>query len=208
MNLLLKIFDIITNLDQNLHLITQQYGSLTYLILFLIFFSETGLVIAPFLPGDSLLFVAGLIAAQGSLNIWVLFFILLIAAFLGDTINYFIGYYGGLKVFNKLINKKYLDKTELFYQKHGGKTIILARFMPIIRTFAPFVAGIAKLDYSKFLIYNIVGGFIWVVVFLFGGYCFGNIPFVQENLSLILLLIIILSFMPGVIEYLRHRFFK
>ena len=208
MSLLLIFLDFVINLDKNLNSITQQYGSLTYFILFLIFFSETGFVIAPFLPGDSLLFVAGIIAAQGSLNIWILFLLFLIAAISGDTVNYWIGYYGGLKIFNKLINEKYLERTEKFYENHGGKTIVLARFMPILRTFAPFVAGIAKLNYSKFLIYNIVGGFSWVIIFLFGGYFFGNISFVQENLNIILLIIIFVSFLPGLIEYLRQKFLK
>lgn len=205
MSLLLAFLDFVIHIDKYLNLVIQKYGIYTYLILFLIVFSETGLVITPFLPGDSLLFVAGIIASQGFLNIWILFFILLFAAFLGDTVNYWVGHYGGLKIFKKLINEKYLENTEAFYERHGGKTIILARFMPIFRTFAPFVAGIARLAYSRFLIYNFIGGFIWISIFLLGGYFFGNIPFVQENLNIILLIIIFISFLPGIIEYIRHK---
>ncbi len=208
MNLLLKFIDFVIHIDRYLGSIVQNYGVYTYLILFLIIFAETGFVVTPFLPGDSLLFVAGIIAAQGSLNVWLLFLIIFIAAFLGDTINYWIGHHRGLKIFKRFIHEDYLKKTENFYNKHGGKTIIFARFMPIVRTFAPFVAGIAKLDYSRFLIFNLTGGFLWIAVFLFGGYYFGNIPFVQNNLNIILLLIISISFLPGITEYLKMRFSK
>jgi membrane-associated protein len=174
--------------------------------LFSIIFFETGLVLTPFLPGDSLIFITGTIAAQGLLNLFLLFFLLCAAAILGDSLNYSIGKYFGEKIeANRFFKKKYLEMTQKFYEEHGGKTIILARFIPIIRTFAPFVAGISKMEYTRFLSFNVVGGIVWVALFLFSGYYFGLIPFVQNNLTLIVIGVIILSFLPPVFEYLRSR---
>jgi membrane-associated protein len=185
----------------------QNYGFLTYGIIFFIIFIETGLVIVPFLPGDSLLFAAGAFAALGELNIALIITLLAIAAILGDTINYSIGKYLGPKVFKYensfLLNKEYLLKTEKFYERHGKKTIALARFIPIIRTFAPFVAGIGKMKYLDFFKYNVIGGIVWVTLFSLAGYFFGNIPFIKENFSLVIAAIIILSFLP-----IAYEFFK
>ena len=182
---------------------------LTYVVLFLIVFAETGFVVTPFLPGDSLLFAAGAIAALGSLNIWVIVFLLVIAAIAGDTVNYWIGHYFGRKIVNNpripFINQEHIDKTEQFYKKHGGKTIILARFVPIVRTFAPFVAGIGTMDYQKFLLYNVVGGVIWVGMFTFAGYFFGNIAFIKQNFHYAVIVIIVLSILPMVYEYIVHK---
>ena len=201
-----KVIDFILHIDKYLSSIIQQYGTLTYAILFLIIFLETGLVVTPFLPGDSLLFVAGALATGGSMNIFFLFILLAIAAILGDTINYWVGNYSGSKMENsRWAKKEYLEKTNAFYEKHGGKTIIYARFIPIIRTFAPFVAGVGKMNYKKFLSYNIAGGILWVALFLFGGYYFGAIPIIKENLTTVILLIIILSLLPPFIEFFRHK---
>jgi len=199
--------DFILHIDKHLSTIISNYGIFSYLILFLIIFAETGFVITPFLPGDSLIFVAGAFAAKGSFNILLLFFILALAAILGDTLNYWLGSYFGEKVFTKsrFFKKDYLDRTNAFYQKHGGKTIILARFVPIVRTFAPFVAGVGKMDYLKFLSFNVVGGIIWVALFAFGGYYFGMIPFVEENLTIVIFVIIFLSIIPSVIEFFKAR---
>ncbi|MEK6886432.1 MAG: DedA family protein [Nanoarchaeota archaeon] len=205
---LFNFIDFFLHLDKSLGGIIQQYGTATYIILFLIILSETGLVIAPLLPGDSLLFAAGTFAAIGSLNISLLFVLLVIAAIIGDSINYSVGNFVGSKVFSKksrFFRKEYLDKTKAFYDKYGGKTIIIARFMPIIRTFAPFVAGIGKMKYGKFIFYNVVGGIMWVTLFTFGGYYFGNMPAVKENFSLVILAIVALSILPAVIEYIRNR---
>jgi len=174
-------------------------------IILLIIFMETGFVFTPFLPGDSLLFVSGTFASSGFFNIYLLFFLLSIAGILGDTINYWIGNYFGEKVFSKFINQKHFERTKLFFQKHGKKTIVLARFVPIVRTFAPFVAGIGKMKYSTFLFYNVVGGISWVGAFLFAGYFFGNINFVKENLSIIILLIVVVSFIPVIVDYIKNR---
>ncbi len=204
MSLLSFFLDLILNLDKHLSFVIQYYGSWVYTLLFLIIFCETGLVITPFLPGDSLIFVAAAFAAQGSLNVWLLFILFCLAAILGDTINYLIGFMIGPQVFKRnipLLKKEYLYRTQQFYEKHGGKTIILARFVPIIRTFAPFVAGISQMSYRKFLIYNVCGGIFWVALFVFGGYFFGNIPLVKENFTLAITFIIILSFVPLVIEF-------
>ena len=212
MDLINTFFDIFMHLDKHLGSVIQSYGIWTYLILFLIIFCETGLVITPILPGDSLLFAAGAFAAIGALEVMWLFVLLTIAAIGGDTLNYSIGKYMGPKIFHKekvrFMNREYLERTHRFYEKHGGKTIIIARFMPIIRTFAPFVAGIGRMTYLHFISYNVIGGIVWIASFVFGGYFFGNIPVVKRNFTLVIMAIIILSIMPGVIEYLRHRFRK
>ncbi len=203
------LIDLFLHLDKHLHEIILQYGVLTYVILFGVIFAETGLVFTPFLPGDSLLFAAGTFAAIGSLNVHLLFILLTVAAILGDTVNYWVGNYLGPKVFEKKIRflkKEHLEKTHQFYEKHGGKTIIIARFIPIIRTFAPFVAGIGAMTYSKFILYNVVGGVIWCGLFVYGGYFFGNLPIVKNNFSVVIIVIIIISVLPGVIEFARHKF--
>ena len=201
----MNLIDFVLHIDKYLYLIVQDYGILSYLILFFIVFCETGLVITPFLPGDSLLFVAGTLAANGILNLFFLFLVFVIAAILGDTVNYWIGNYFGEQVFLRFINKDYIEKTKEFYKKHGGKTIIIARFIPIIRTFAPFIAGIGNMNYLRFLIFNVIGAIVWVGIFVFGGYYFGGISFVQENLSFILLGIILVSLIFPLVEYFRHR---
>jgi membrane-associated protein len=209
MEIISQVVDFILHLDVHLNGIIQNFGIWTYFILFLIIFLETGVVITPFLPGDSLLFAAGSFAALGSLNVFVLFIILTFAAILGDTINYWIGHYIGPKAFSgniRFLKKEYMDRTHGFYEKHGGKTIILARFIPIIRTFAPFVAGIGAMNYSRFLVYNVVGAVLWVALFTFGGYFFGNLPIIKENFTLAILAIIVISVLPGVVEYLRERY--
>ena len=200
------------HLDKHLGAVIQAYGTWTYLILFLIIFCETGLVITPILPGDSLLFAAGAFAAIGALEVMWLFMLLSVAAIAGDTVNYGIGSFLGPKVFHRenvrFLNREYLDRTHQFYERHGGKTIIIARFMPIIRTFAPFVAGMGKMTYVRFISYNVVGGIVWIAAFIFGGYYFGNIPMVKRNFTLVILAIILLSILPGIIEFVRHRFRK
>lgn len=203
-----KFIEILLHLDKYLTIIIQKFGIGIYLILFLIIFAETGLVITPLLPGDSLLFAVGAFAAQGTLDVITLFIILSIAAILGDSLNYKIGKFLGPKVFtqdSKYFKKEYLLKTEQFYEKHGAKTIVIARFLPIIRTFAPFVAGIGKMKYTKFISYNIIGGISWVAIFIFGGYFFGNIPIVKENFAVVIIIIIAISLIPGVIELIRHK---
>ena len=210
MELIRYLIDLILHLDKYLDLIIQRFDIWTYLILFAVIFMETGFVVTPFLPGDSLLFAAGALAARpGSpLNPIVLFLLLTFAAIAGDTVNYWIGHFVGPKAFggnNRFLKKEYLDRTHAFYEKHGGKTIILARFIPIIRTFAPFVAGVGAMTYWKFITYNVVGGIVWVALFTFGGYFFGNLPFVEENFTLVIIAIILISVMPGVIEFLRER---
>ena len=208
MELLKTFINYFMHLDKYLSAVIQSYGSWTYLLLFLIIFCETGLVVTPFLPGDSLLFAAGSFAALGALNIWWLFILLSLAAVLGDTINYWIGYLVGPKVFHnenvRFLNKKHLQKAHQFYEKYGGKTIIIARFVPIIRTFAPFVAGIGTMSYLKFLAYNIIGGVAWVGICVFSGFYFGNLPFVKKNFSLVILAIIFISLIPGILEFLNH----
>ncbi len=202
------IFDFFMHLDVNLALLIQTYGIIIYPLLFFIIFAETGLVITPILPGDSLIFAAGALAAIGSMNIIILFLILALAAVLGDTVNYWIGHYLGPRVFkheNKYFKQEYLLRTKAFYDKHGGKTIILARFVPIIRTFAPFVAGVGRMRYLRFISFNIIGGLAWVALFLFGGYFFGNLQFVRTNFSLFILGIIIVSVMPLVWSLIREK---
>ncbi len=208
MEIISTIIDLFLHLDKYLAVVIQQYGIWTYLLLFLVIFLETGLVITPFLPGDSLLFAAGTFAGMGVLNVWVLFISLSIAAILGDTVNYWIGHYIGPRAFSgniRFLKKEYLDRTHEFYEKHGGKTIILARFIPIIRTFAPFVAGIGAMSYSHFIAYNVVGGVLWVGLFTFLGYYFGSLPFVQDNFSYVVIAIILISVTPIFIEYVMNR---
>jgi len=208
MHFIYYLFDLFIHLDKHIAEIIQQYGTLTYIILFLVIFAETGLVFTPFLPGDSLLFAAGAFAAKGSFDVNLLFLILAVAAILGDTINYWIGHFFGMKVFNlniKFLKKEYVDRTHQFYEKYGGKTIIIARFVPIVRTFAPFVAGIGAMTYSKFFQFNIIGGILWTAIFIYSGYFFGNLEFVKNNFSFIVLAIIIISVLPGLSEYIRHK---
>lgn len=201
--------DIILHLDEYLGQIVTTYGTLTYAILFVIVFAETGLVVTPFLPGDSLLFAAGTIASLGALNVWLVFVLLAIAAITGDTVNYWIGHFLGRKIVDnpqiKFINQEHIDKTQQFYKKYGGKTIILARFVPIVRTFAPFVAGVGAMDYPTFIAYNVIGGLLWVTLFTFLGYFFGTIPFIQGNFHVAALVIIGLSLVPMVVEYIQHK---
>jgi membrane-associated protein len=198
------------HLDKYLNLIIQNYGIGTYIFLFIIIFCETGLVVIPFLPGDSLLFAAGAFASLGSLNIVLLWLILGMAAVIGDSVNYMIGKTIGSRLYQKnnlkFIKKEYLDKTREFYERHGGKTIIIARFIPIIRTFAPFVAGIGEMSYLRFISYNIAGGIAWVSLFTFMGYYFGNLPAVKSNFTFVIFAIIFISILPGIIGYIKQRF--
>ncbi|KAF0180558.1 MAG: membrane-associated protein [Nitrospirae bacterium] len=203
-----EVVDFILHIDRYLQMFIHAYGVWTYAILFLIVFSETGLVVAPFLPGDSLLFVCGALAATGAFDLATLIGVLSVAAILGNIVNYQVGAMLGPKVFServRFLKKEYLDRTQQFYEKHGGKTIVIARFMPIIRTFAPFVAGIGRMHYGKFTFYTVVGCFAWILSFVFGGYYFGNIPVVKNNLTLVIFIIIVLSVLPSVIEIIRHR---
>ena len=209
MDLIRQLIDILLHLDRHLSTVIQDYGMWTYLILFLIIFCETGLVVTPFLPGDSLLFAVGTFAARGALDVTLVIVLLSVAAVAGDTLNYAIGYQVGPRVFSKegvrFFNRKYLDRTHQFYERHGAKTIVIARFVPIIRTFAPFVAGIGRMSYARFILYNVVGGVGWIVSLALGGYAFGNIPVVKQNFTLVIFAIIILSILPGVVEFLRQR---
>lgn len=206
MEIIINFVNIVLHLDKYLILLVQSYGILTYVILFFIVFAETGLVVTPFLPGDSLLFAAGALSSKGVLSISLIFLLLAAAAILGDTVNYWVGYFIEEKIKNsRFIKKEYLTRTHEFYEKHGAKTIILARFIPIIRTFAPFVAGVGKMSYGKFLSYNIIGGLLWVSIFTFGGYFFGNIPFVQKNFSLVIVTIILISITPIVFDVINNR---
>ena len=204
-----KIIDIALHLDRYLSAIIQQYGAWTYGILFFVIFFETGFVVMPFLPGDSLLFAAGTFAAIKALNIAWLLVLLSAAAVIGDTVNYWVGHFLGPKIFHKegsrVFKKEYLDRTHAFFEKYGGKTIIIARFVPIVRSFAPLVAGIGRMSYGKFIAYNVVGGVGWVVLLTGAGYLFGNIPVVRKNFSLAILAIIVISTIPAVTEALRHR---
>ncbi|MER3446015.1 MAG: DedA family protein [Candidatus Dadabacteria bacterium] len=209
MELTTEFIRIFIHLDKYLSTVIENYGVWTNLILFIIIFCETGLVVTPFLPGDSLLFAAGTFASVGSLEFRWLLILLTIAAVLGDTVNYSIGHLVGPRIFYKeevrFLNKKYLERAHEFYEKHGGKAVILARFIPIIRTFVPFVAGIANMRYLRFLSYNIIGGIIWVFFLVSAGYFFGNIPIVKQNFTLVIYLIIFISILPGIIEFLRSR---
>ncbi|HUT51855.1 MAG TPA: DedA family protein [bacterium] len=212
MDLINLFLDYFLHLDVHLNEVIRNYGTWTYLLLFIIIFCETGLVATPILPGDSLLFTAGALAAtEGSpLRPELLFLLLSVAAVGGDTVNYWIGHLVGPKVFTRekslFFRKEYLDRTHRFYERYGGKTIIIARFIPIIRTFAPFVAGIGSMTYLKFISYNVVGGVAWIATFIFGGYYFGNIPLVKKNFTFVIMAIIVISVMPPVIEYLRQRY--
>ena len=207
MEMIYKFMHIFLHLDKELASIIQTYGSGTYFILFLIIFCETGLVVTPFLPGDSLLFAAGVFASLGSLNIGVLIVLLCIAAILGDTINYWVGHFLGPRIFRgekiRFLNQKHLDRTHDFFERYGAETIIIARFVPIIRTFAPFVAGMGKMNYFKFITYNVFGGILWVVLLTMGGYLFANNPVVKNHFSFVVIAIIIISLIPGVVEFAR-----
>ncbi len=208
MELIGQVIDFVLHVDAHLQEIITRYGALTYLILFLVVFCETGFVVTPFLPGDSLLFAAGTFAAVGPLDPWVLVVLLGVAAIAGDTVNYWIGRWVGPRAFSaqvRWLRQDYLRRTEAFYQRHGGKTIVLARFVPIVRTFAPFVAGVGRMDYRRFLAFNVGGGVAWVVLFTWGGYLFGNLPAVRANFSLVVLGIIGVSVLPLVVEWIRAR---
>ena len=209
MDLIRQLVDVVLHLDRHLSTVIQDYGVWTYLILFLIIFCETGLVVTPILPGDSLLFAVGTFAARGALDVSLVLFLLSLAAVAGDTLNYAIGYRIGPQIFSKegvrFLNREYLDRTHRFYERHGAKTIVIARFVPIIRTFAPFVAGIGRMSYARFVTYNVAGGVGWIACLVLGGYAFGNIPVVKENFTLVIFAIIALSILPGVVEFLRQR---
>ncbi len=208
MNIILSIFEFFLHIDKHLNTIIQTYGVLSYVLLFFVIFMETGFVITPFLPGDSLIFAAGAFAAIGSFHIVPLWLLLVVAAILGDTANYWIGHTIGPKAFNgkiRFLKKEYLDKTHAYFEKYGGKTIIIARFVPIVRTFAPFVAGVGKMSYGHFISYNVIGGLLWVTIFSLGGYFFGNLEFVKKNFSIVIFAIIFISVLPAVIEYLKEK---
>jgi membrane-associated protein len=209
MEILAAFLDIVLHLDTHLLVLVQQYGMWIYAILFAIIFSETGLVIAPFLPGDSLLFVAGMLCGMGSLELQILLPVLILAAFSGDNTNYWVGRLLGLRLLNsprqRLIKHEHLEKTHLFFEKHGGKTIIFARFLPIIRTFAPFVAGIGTMSYRLFLMFSALGSSAWIGSLTLAGYFFGGIPIIKNNLTLMILVIIFISFIPAILEFIKHR---
>jgi len=208
----MEIIDFTLHVNEYLVTLLDLFGLWTYVLLFIFIFAETGLVITPFLPGDSLLFAAGALSSGNLINIWILYPVLLVAAILGDTVNYWIGSYIGPKVFfrenSRVFKKSHLEKTREFFEKYGGKTIILARFVPIIRTFAPFVAGVGKMRYKTFLLYNLVGGFVWVSSLTFAGYFFGGLSFVKANFEYVIIGIIIISLMPMFVEYIKYRYGK
>ena len=212
MEILLSGWDLLVHLDRHLAALLEQYGAWLYLLLFMIIFCETGLVVTPFLPGDSLLFIAGALAAGGGIDVHLLALLLVVAAVLGNSVNYSIGRFIGPKVFqwedSRFFNRKALDHAHAFYEKHGGKTIVITRFVPILRTFAPFVAGIARMNYLSFTAYNVAGALAWVLSLLYAGYWFGNVPFVKQNLTWVILGIIALSLMPLAFEYFRHRLLR
>jgi membrane-associated protein len=208
MQLIIQLFEFILHIDEKLSQIISDYGAWTYGLLFFIIFMETGFVVTPFLPGDSLIFAAATFAARGSLNPWLLFFLMALAAVSGDTANYWIGHAVGAKAYTgevKWIKKEYMERTHGFFEKHGGKTIFLARFVPIIRTFAPFVAGVGKMSYRYFISWNIIGGITWVAIFTLAGYFFGNIKFVQDNFELVIVAIIVISVIPAIVEWVKAR---
>jgi membrane-associated protein len=208
-DLLLPGWDLLVHLDRHLAVLLQQYGAWVYLLLFAIIFCETGLVVTPFLPGDSLLFIAGALAAGGDIDVHLLALLLVAAAALGNTVNYSIGRFLGPKVFHweesRFFNRRALDRAHAFYEKHGGKTIVITRFVPILRTFVPFVAGIARMTYLNFTAYNLAGALAWVLSLLYAGYWFGNVPFVKENLTWVIIGIVVLSVTPLAFEYARQR---
>lgn len=208
MEFLKTIADLILHLDKHLAYLIQHFGVWSYAVLFAIIFAETGLVVTPFLPGDSLLFAVGAFSATGSFNVLWIFGILCAAAIIGDSVNYAAGKFIGEKIFKedaRILKKEYLEKTHKFYEKYGGKTIVIARFVPIVRTFAPFVAGVGKMNYLYFFTYNVVGGILWVGSFVFGGYLFGNIPIIKNNFTVVIFIIIFLSILPGIIEIWKHK---
>ncbi len=212
MELIIDLFNFFMNLDENLSELAKAYGVWTYLLLFAVIFCETGLVVTPFLPGDSMIFVVGVLSASGELNLPPIALVLIAAAILGDTANYYIGKYVGPKVFYKekvrFLKKEHLIRTHEFYERHGGKTIIIARFIPVIRTFAPFAAGMGSMSYRRFIGYNIIGGVMWVVLFITGGCLFGNIAAVKENFTLVIFTIILISLLPGVISFINGKRIK
>lgn len=209
MELLTSLIDLIVHVDRHLVEIIKDYGTWTYLVLFAIIFTETGFVITPFLPGDSLLFVTGAFGASDALNFKLILFLLITAAIAGNTLNYFIGRMIGYKLLamknSRIIKKEYLYRTQAFYKKHGGKAIILSRFLPIIRTFAPFVAGLGRMNFAMFTIYNCIGGITWVLLLMFAGYFFGNIPMVRNNFTFVIFTIILVSFLPTIITFIRSK---
>ncbi len=209
MEFLNQLIDFILHIDRHLIELTAAYGGWIYGILFVVVFCETGFVVTPFLPGDSLIFAVGSLAAIGAMDLTTSIVLLIAAAFAGDTVNYWIGHYVGPRVFHeehsRLLNREYLERTHRFYERHGGKTIVIARFLPIIRTFAPFVAGVGFMAYRRFMLYNIAAGIVWVGTFIAAGYFFGNLPSVRNNFSLVIIAIIVLSMIPPVVEVIRHR---
>ncbi len=209
MELVHTAIDIFLHLDRYLAKIIETYGAWTYALLFVVVFCETGLVVTPFLPGDSLLFAAGVFAAKGSLALPAVMLVLIAAAVLGDAVNYAIGRRIGHRVYDmkdsRIFRREYIDRTHRFFEKYGGKTIVIARFVPIVRTFAPFLAGVGEMSYPRFAAYNVTGAVLWVLICVLGGYFFGNLPIVRDNFSLVVIVIIIISVMPGVVEYFRHR---
>ncbi len=212
MDFILFLVDFILHIDRHLAQLAVAYGPWLFVILFLIIFAETGLVVTPILPGDSMLFVTGAIAATGAFDIHLMVLVLIVAAVLGDSVNYQIGKAVGLKVFDRpnarIFKREYLDRTHAFYERHGGKTVIFARFAPIVRTFAPFIAGVGAMAYPRFFAYNVIGGILWVASFSYAGYFFGNLPMVKDNLSLLIVAIVVISFLPGVIGFVRQRKLK
>jgi len=208
MDLIKQLVDLFLHLDKHLTEVTSQYGVWTYALLWIIVFCETGLVVTPILPGDSLLFAAGALAALGSLDPWLLFLLLTVAAVLGDMVNYWAGHYFGARIFKpdaRVLKTEYLERTQRFYERYGGKTIVLARFVPIIRTFAPFVAGMGRMQYRRFFMFNVSGAIFWVAACVAAGYFFGNIPVVKKNFSLVILAIVFLSILPAIIGILQSR---
>ncbi len=209
MDFLRTALDVFVHIDTHLTAVVQQYGTATYAVLFAVIFSETGFVVTPFLPGDSLLFAAGSIAALGVMNIVILYVLLLAAATLGNMLNYWIGFRFGAALVaradGRLLRREHLEKTQRFFAKHGAKTIVLSRFVPIVRTIAPFVAGVGRMPYATFAAYNFIGGFLWVTLFVWGGFLFGNVPWVRENFEYVILGIIATSFIPPILEFVRHH---